>query len=205
MFPDRVDAGKKIAEKLREYAGKNAVVLGLPRGGVVVAHEVAEALKLPLDIVAVRKVGHPNNSEYAVGAVDAEGGTIMDEAETATIDREWLAREIAREREEAIRRTHVYRGEKEPLRLSGKIVIVVDDGIATGLTMRVALRRARAEGATGTIVAVPVAPQDSLDTLAREGADVVVLIPPEQFLSAVGAHYQHFEQVSDEEVVRLMH
>lgn len=205
MFRDRVDAGKKIAEKLGEYAGTYAVVLGLPRGGVVVAREVAERLMLPLDIIAVRKVGHPNNSEYAIGAVDAEGSTIMDETETTTIDREWLASEIAREREEAIRRTRVYRGERGPLLLSGKIVILVDDGIATGLTMRLAVRVAKMQRAKKIIVAVPVAPADSLRILKREGIDeLIVLEPPADFRGAVGEHYEHFDQVEDSEVVRLL-
>ncbi|MBI4093422.1 phosphoribosyl transferase [Candidatus Kaiserbacteria bacterium] len=205
MFRDRTEAGKKLAGKLAAYRGEQAVVLGLPRGGVVVAYEVARELRLPLDIIAVRKIGHPTNPEYAVGVVDARGTTIMNEAETSTIDARWLAREIAREQEEAERRARVYRGASKPLSLKGKIVILVDDGIATGLTMRLAVRSAREQGARKVIVAVPVAPADAIHALTKEGADeLIVLEPPEEFMGAVGSHYARFDQVEDERVIKLL-
>ena len=205
MFRDRAEAGKKLAEKLAAYRGEQAVVLGLPRGGVVVAYEVARALRLPLDIVAVRKIGHPTNPEYAIGVVDARGASILNEAETSTIDARWLAREIGREQGEAERRARVYRRGKKALSLQGKIAILVDDGIATGLTVRLAIRAAKEQRAEKIIVAVPVAPPDSLRLLKDEGVDeLIVLEAPEEFMGAVGAHYVRFEQTSDEEVMRLL-
>lgn len=205
MFADRKEAGKKLAEKLAAYRGKSAVVLALPRGGVVLGYEVAKALKLPLDIIAVRKIGHPNDPEYAIGAVGEYGNPIMHEAEGAAIDQQWLSEETARQREEAQRRSRVYRGDKEAVNLEGKIAIIVDDGIATGFTMRIAVRSIKAQKPGKIVVAVPVAPPDSLRLLKEEGADeIIVLVPPEEFMGAVGAHYKQFEQVEDAEVIKLL-
>lgn len=204
MFADRRTAGKILARQLEALAGKDAVVLALPRGGVVLGYEVAQHLGAPLDIIAPRKIGHPLHPEYAVGAVDEKGTQILNEAEAAVLDRKWLAEESKRQQEEAQRRVNAYRGARSPLSLKGKTVILVDDGIATGLTMQLAVRRAAAEGAEHIIVAVPVAPQEPLEMLGKEGAEVIVLEPTESFLSAVGAHYERFEQVSDEEVVQLL-
>jgi len=205
MFKDRSDAGRQLAEKLAPYRGKHAVVLALPRGGVVIGYEIARALSLPLDIIAVRKVGAPDNPEYAIGAVGADGTAILNDAEAAMIDKAWLAGEIAAQKKEARRRGRVYRAGRKPLGIAGKTAIIVDDGIATGLTMRVAVRSAKAEKAEKVVVAVPVAPPESVHALSEEGADeVVVLEPPEEFLGAVGAHYIRFEQVEDDAVIRLM-
>ena len=202
MFRDRSDAGRQLAEKLVSYRGKNAVVLALPRGGVVTGFEIARALSLPLDIIAVRKVGAPDNPEYAIGAVGADGTTIVNDAETAAIDRTWLAGEIAAQQKEAHRRGSVYRAGRKPVGIAGKTVIIVDDGIATGLTMRVAVRSAKAEKAEKVVVAVPVAPPEAVRTLREEGADeVIILEPPDEFLGAVGAHYLRFEQVEGDEVI----
>src|SRR3989338_8478078 len=204
MFTDRHEAGRKLAEKLESYRGKNAVVLALPRGGVVPGYEVAKALSLPLDIIAARKIGHPISPEYAIGAVDENGTTILNEAETKALDQAWLAAEIDVQKKEAQRRSAIYRAGRAPVRLAGKTAIIVDDGIATGLTMQAAVRYAKAEKAS-VIVAVPVAPAESLQTLKQEGAgEVIVLEPPEEFAGSVGAHYVLFEQVGDEEVVRLL-
>src|SRR3989338_2487795 len=205
MFKDRSDAGRQLAEKLAPYRGKHAVVLALPRGGVVIGYEIARALSLPLDIIAVRKVGAPDNPEYAIGAVGADGTAILNDAEAAMIDKTWLAGEIAAQKKEARRRGRVYRAGRKPLGIAGKTAIIVDDGIATGLTMRVAVRSAKAEKAEKVVVAVPVAPPASVHALSEEGADqVVVLEPPEEFLGAVGAHYIRFEQIEDDEGIRLM-
>ena len=205
MFKDRSDAGRQLAEKLAPYRGKHAVVLALPRGGVVIGYEIARALSLPLDIIAVRKVGAPDNPEYAIGAVGADGTAILNDAEAAMIDKTWLAGEIVAQKKEARRRGRVYRAGRKPLGIAGKTAIIVDDGIATGLTMRVAVRSAKAEKAEKVVVAVPVAPPESVHALSEEGADeVVVLEPPEEFLGAVGAHYIRFEQIEDDEVIRLM-
>lgn len=205
MFRDRNDAGKQLAKKLAPFGAEDAIILALPRGGVVTGYEVARALSLPLDIIAVRKVGHPDSPEYAIGAVDERGTTVLNEAESATIEPQWLANQIERQRKEAKRRSTLYRGRVEPIGLSGRIAIIVDDGIATGLTMRLAVRFAKTQRPSKIVVAVPVAPPESIRALEAEGADeVIVLEPPEEFLSAVGSHYVHFDQVEDGEVVRLM-
>ncbi len=205
MFIDRHDAGKKLASRLESYRAKAAVVLALPRGGVVTGYEIASALKLPLDMIAIRKIGHPDSPEFAIGAVDDEGTSIVDESGTAAVDPLWLRTETARQRKEAQRRNTLYREGRAPLDIEGKIVLIVDDGIATGLTMRLAVRVVKKQKPRKIIVAVPVAPPESLEMLRAEGADeVIVLEPPEEFLGAVGAHYVHFDQVEDEEVIRLL-
>jgi predicted phosphoribosyltransferase len=205
MFKDRSDAGRQLAERLAPYRGKDAVVLALPRGGVVMGFQIARTLSLPLDIIAVRKVGAPDNPEYAIGAVDADGTVLLNDVAAAAVDRVWLAGEIGAQKKEAQRRGSVYRAGKKPLGIAGKTVLIVDDGIATGLTMRLAVRAAKAKKAKHIIVAVPVAPPETMRALKDEGADeVVVLEPPEEFLGAVGAHYVRFEQVEDDEVIRLM-
>lgn len=205
MFTDREDAGRQLAKKLEQYRGKEAVVLALPRGGVVTGYEIAEALKLPLDIIAVRKIGHPSSPEYAIGAVDEKGITILNETETTALDQVWLREEIGRQRKEAQRRSTVYRQKRIPMSLAGKTAIIVDDGIATGLTMRLAVRSLKAQKPEKIIVAVPVAPSESLRVLKNEGVDeIIVLEPPAEFMGAVGAHYVRFAQVEDEEVIRLL-
>jgi|SRR3990167_1845317 len=205
MPRDRHDAGQRLATKLKKYKNTNAVVLALPRGGVVVGYEIARALSLPLDIIATRKIGHPSNPEYAIGAVDANGTAVFNEAEIVQIDKRWLEKEIQEQKNEAGRRTKAYRKGKKQLKLSGKTIIIVDDGIATGFTMRLAVKVAKKENPEKIIVAVPVAPPESVDEIKNEGADEVILLePPEEFRGAVGAHYQEFEQVEDEEVIRLL-
>lgn len=205
MFTDRQEAGKQLARELERYRGKNAVVFALPRGGVVLGYEVAKALDLPLDIIAVRKIGYPGNPEYAIKATDEYGTTASNEVETATIDKQWLAAETARQQQEAKRRSTLYRAGRKPATVGGRVAIIVDDGIATGLTMRLAVCVVKKQRPEKIVVAVPVAPQEAVGTLYQEGADeVLVLEPPEEFLGAVGAHYLRFDQVGDDEVIRLM-
>jgi predicted phosphoribosyltransferase len=204
MFKDRADAGKLLAQKLAPYVKQDAIVLALPRGGVVVGYEIAQTLKLPLDIVVVRKIGHPNNPEYAICAVDEKGTLLCNEAERALVDKKWLQEETERQKREAQRRVALYRGGKEPVEIKGKTVIIIDDGIATGLTVRLAIAAVKAQHPERTIIAVPVSPSDIVQKIKREVDDVIVLEPPEDFLGSVGAHYERFEQVEDSEVVRLM-
>jgi predicted phosphoribosyltransferase len=206
MFKDRQEAGALLAGKLAAYRGKDAVVIGLPRGGVAVAAALAHGLALPLDIVVTRKIGHPLNPEYAIGVVNEKGETILNEAEAATVDSAWLTQETARQKREAKRRIGAYRGAQKPASLSGKSVVVVDDGIATGLTMRLAVRSVKKQRPARLIVAVPVAPRGMEGELRAEGMDeFVTLVPGEEFLGAVGAHYGYFPQTTDAEVVNLLH
>ncbi len=205
MFKDRTDAGRQLAQKLEHYRGKDAVVLALPRGGVVPGYEIAKVLDLPLDIVVVRKVGYPDNPECALCAVDDKGMRLCNEAGAATVDGTWLAEETRRQMQEAKRRVALYRGGRKPGKIAGKTALIVDDGIATGLSMRLAVRSVKAQKPESIIVAVPVAPPEALHDLRKEGADdTIVLEPPEDFLGAVGAHYLQFGQVEDAEVIRLM-
>ena len=204
MFKNRVDAGRQLAEKLAKYRGQDAVVLALPRGGVVIGREIARALELPLDIAVARKIGHPLSPEYAIGAVDDTGAIILNDAETESVSQAWLSDEIEREKKEAERRVKAYRGGRKPIPISGKTALIVDDGIATGLSMRLVVRSLRAQNPARIVVAVPVASAEAVRGLRKEADEVITLEPPEEFLGAVGAHYIEFEQVEDAEVIRLL-
>lgn len=204
MFRNRIEAGQKLAEKLKAYHQKpNSIVLALPRGGVVVGREVAHNLNLPLDIVVPRKIGHPTNPEYAIGAITETGEGIWNEEERIQINTDWLKTKISKEQKEAQRRLKAYRGDRPPLDLREKIVIIVDDGIATGLTMRAAIASVRAQKSTKIIVAVPVSARDSAEVIRREVDELVVLEAP-PFFGAIGAFYSDFQQVGDDEVIKLL-
>ena len=204
-FADRGDAGRQLAEQLLPLAGEQPVVVALPRGGVPVAREVAVALGAPLEILAVRKLGAPHNPEYGIGAV-AEDGTRLIDAEAVAglgVNGGVLDSIIARETAELRRRVAAYRDERPPLELKGRTVIVVDDGIATGVTDTAALRALRRREPRRMVLAVPVCAADTIRRLRGE-ADAVVclLVPP--VLYGVGQWYRDFSQVSDEEVVSML-
>ena len=204
MFRDRNDAGRQLAEKLAKYRGQDAVVLALPRGGVVTGCEIAQTLGLPLDIAVVRKIGHPLSPEYAIGAVDDTGAIILNDAETESVSQAWLSDEIEREKKEAVRRVKAYRGDRPPVTISGRIALIVDDGIATGLTVRLAVRSLRAQNPARIVVAVPVVSAEAVESLRKEADEIITLEPPEEFLGAVGSHYLEFAQVGDAEVKKLL-
>lgn len=206
IFQDRAEAGKELAKALKKYKDKkNTIVLALPRGGIVVAEKVATFLNLPLDLVVPRKIGAPMNPEYAIGAITEEGEGIFNEEEIKALDisGEYLKKEIASEKKEAERRLKEYRGDRPPLDLKRKTVIVIDDGIATGLTIRAAIKTIKKMGAEKIVVAVPVSAQDSLEKVKAEVDEVVCLKSP-MFFGAVGAFYKQFLQTEDEEVVEIM-
>lgn len=201
-FEDRRDAGMRLAKALARYDSDDAIVFALPRGGAVVGEEVAKQLELPLALVIPRKIGHPENPEYAVCAVTEEGELVCNEDESSKLDPEWL-KEAAREAQtEAVRRRVIYDGTR--LYATGMIAIIVDDGIATGLSMRAAIRSLRRELPSEVIVASPVAPREVVEYLRKEADDVVVLNDNEPFLGAIGAYYAKFPQVTDEEVIHIM-
>ncbi len=205
MFKDRHEAGHRLAEKLAVYAGKDAVVLALPRGGIVTGAEIARALKLPLDILAVRKIGYPSDPEYAIGAIDEHGMVLWNEEETRTLPKTALDDEAKKEEAEAKRRSETYRAGRASFSLSGKIAILVDDGVATGLTMRLAVRAVKNQNPAKIVVATPIAPAEAIAELKEDGAnEIIVLEPPETFMDAIGAHYEDFPQVEDAEVIRLL-
>ena len=203
-FRDRVDAGKRLAAALQRYRGKESVVYALPRGGVVLGVEIAQALESPLDIIGVRKIGHPLSPEYAIGAVAEHGALVCNEQEVARVDQEWFEETVARERAEARQRRLRYTGATEPRPISGKTAIIVDDGVATGLTMEAAILDVKQRTPARTVVAVPVCPYDTATTLSRQADELVTLDIPKSFLGAVGAYYDPFEQVSDDIVIELL-
>ena len=205
-FQDREDAGRTLARFLAAYAGRpDVLVLALPRGGVPVGAEVARALRAPLDVFVVRKVGAPSQPELAIGAI-ATGGTVVVNQEVIRelgIPRELFEREVEHERREVERRERSYRGARPPPQLSGKTVILVDDGLATGATMRAAARAARSQGPARVVVAVPVGARDTCAEMGADADEVVCVRTPEPFL-AVGLWYRDFSQTSDEEVREIL-
>lgn len=203
IFKNRQEAGKKLARLLLKYEGHDTVVLALPRGGVVVGYEVARCLKAPLDIVVPRKIGAPGNSEYAIGAIAENGDGVFNPREVESLDSEWLSEEIAKEKKEAARRLRLYRGQQKERNLENKNVILVDDGIATGYTMRAAVKYIKSKNPRKIIVAVPHGAKDSVENIKKEVDEVIVVEIPEWY-GAVGSFYQEFQQTTDEEVVALL-
>lgn len=206
IFKNREAAGKLLAQRLKDI--KADLVLGIPRGGVVVAAEVAHELKLPLDILVVRKIGAPFQKELALGAVDPDGEVLWEQEliDDLGLKINDLKDEIQIQREEIRRREDAYRNGKSPLEVENKIVILVDDGIATGATTQAAINYLKRHQVKKIILAVPVSSKDAIDKMVGEIGDmgeVIVLETPEYF-EAVGQFYQDFPQVSDEEVVQLL-
>jgi len=206
-FKDRRDAGQKLADALTRFKDRDPLILAIPRGGVVVAAEVAARLDARLDVIVPRKIGSPGNPEYAMGAVGPDGGAILDRETLRYLGLSEDAGEVARAVEEARgemrRRLRSYRGDRPEPDLSGKTVVVIDDGIATGLTARAALRSVRRAAPGRTVLAVPVAPPNRIPALRAEADEVVCLVQPTPFY-AVGQFYERFDQTSDEEVRSLL-
>lgn len=206
LYESRQQAGQYLAEKLMHFKnGEDVVVLALPRGGVVLGAEVAHALQAPLGVVLVRKIGHPSDPEYAIGAIAENDSPIYDKYELHDIDKAWLKQAETDARQLIENRRKLYYGEGSgPPSCENKTVILVDDGIATGLTMRVAIQAIRKQKPKQIVVAVPVAPLDTTQNLQEYADQIIVLDKPENFRGSVGAHYEQFEQVDDEEVIRLL-
>ena len=207
MFANRRAAGQQLADRLQHLRPDYPLVLALPRGGVPVGFEIATSLGAPLDLVLVRKVGVPWQPELALGAVidGADPQVLINEdlAAELGIDQSYIASETTRQLEEIERRREIYFGNKPPAPLVDRTVIIVDDGIATGSTMRVALRAVKKAGAKTVILAVPVAPKDTLLQLRPEADEIVCLVSPDPFI-AVGAHYIEFSQLADDDVIPLL-
>ncbi len=203
-FRDRREAGIMLADKLKHYAGRRVVIYAVPRGGVVLGAEIAKVLKAPLDLLITRKIGHPVNPEYAVCVVAENHLPICDPQEKALLDPGWLGRAIEEERQEVIRRRKVYLGDRVRPEVTGKTAIVVDDGVATGMTLLMALKEARRLKPARLIAVVPVLPAEMLVKIQKEADEVVYLFAPVDFVGAVGAYYDEFTQVSDEEVIGLL-
>ena len=205
LFRDRVEAGRRLGEALKDLKGKGAVVLGIPRGGVVVAGEAADAIEAPLDVIVTRKISPPGEPEYAIGAVTEEGEVIVDRqaAESLGAGKDYLDAEIERKRAEVRERTRKFRGDRPLPSLEGRVVVVIDDGIATGSSVGAAVLSMKKRRPKEVVVAVPVAPKDAVETLSDDGYRVVCLETPGPFF-AIGEFYSDFEQVDDATVREIL-
>lgn len=204
MFKDRKEAGEKLADKLEKYKGSDTVVYALPRGGVVVAVEIAKVLNCPLDILVSRKIGHPFSPEYAIGAIAPDGHSIFNENEKREIEPKELEKIVNKEMTEAKRRDTAYVGKRGHIGAQDKIAIIVDDGIATGLTMKLAVKEIRHQNPQKIIVVIPVLPKDAALLLRKEVDEVISILEDENYLGAVGSYYEYFPQIEDNEVVEIM-
>ncbi|MBI2315162.1 phosphoribosyltransferase [Candidatus Daviesbacteria bacterium] len=205
MFENRQEAGKELASKLLKYRGENPYILAMPRGGVPVGFEVAEVLHAPLDVIVVRKIGLFSNPEFGIGAI-AEGGVrVLDQTTIGVIgiDEEEIEDTIKLEEEELKRRVRIYREGKPPPNLTGKTAILVDDGMATGITARAAIEAVKKLNPKKIVLASPVCALDTVESLKKIVDEVICLATPFEFM-AVGSWYRDFEQISDEEVVDLL-
>jgi putative phosphoribosyl transferase len=204
-FKDRAEAGRILANRLTKYADQKPIVLGLPRGGVPVAFEVAKALKAPLDVYVVRKLGVPGHEELAMGAIASGDVRVLNKpvVEDLRISEEAIETETRKEQEELKRRELLYRGKRPPLDVSNRTVVLVDDGIATGSTIKAAIAALKKQKAGRIVVAVPVAPASTIDELKTEVDEVVCVSTPE-FFYAISLWYDEFLQTSDEEVRELL-
>lgn len=209
IFPNRFEAGKQLADKLLETldltSNSSLVVLAIPRGGVVIGSQLASILKCPLGVIVTKKIGAPGNPELAIGAVGLVGEPVIDEnlAARVGVDEAYLQSKIANLKSEIARRVKEYQGEKPAINLKDKLVIITDDGVATGATMKAAIEIARQENPQKIMVAVPVIAKDALKEIEGLADEVIYLEAPDLFF-AVGQFYQEFDQVSDEEVKKLL-
>lgn len=205
-FKDRRDAGRQLSQRLTPYQNQQVIVYALPRGGIVLAEEIANALHAPLDLILAHKIGHPYQAEYAIAAISENGHMVGTQHELLSVNQTWLEQEKKRQLEEIKRKRNVYLKGKPSLSAKDKIAIIVDDGIATGLTMQVGILQLKDQHPKKIVVAVPVSPKQTADLLKTLVDDVVAIEIPgdHQFLGAVGAYYQYFDQVEDDEVIAIL-
>lgn len=205
-FRNRSDAGKQLAEALKQYKGQDIVVFGLPRGGVVTAAEIAKALNAPLDLLLAHKIGHPLQPEYAIAALSENGYLVGSPREIQSIDKRWFEAEKMRQMEEFKRKREMYLKGRKEIPVKDKIAIIVDDGIATGLTMQSGILDLKHRNPKKIIVAVPVAPKGTANLLKQQADEFVGLIVPDDyhFQGAVGAYYDDFSQTEDDEVIDIL-
>lgn len=200
MFVDRMDAGIRLANALERFRGTDAVLLAIPRGGVPVAAEIVKVLHLPLDILLTKKIGHPDQPELAIGAVSLKG-LLLDPR--FHVPRTYIDAQVERIRSVLRERETAYRSGRAAIPIKGRTVIIVDDGVATGYTIRAAIELMRQAGAERVVVAVPVAASDALELLRKMADQVICLVAPND-LAAIDAYYDDFKQVSDREVMALL-
>jgi len=200
ILKDRIEAGMLLSDKLMKYQNTNTVVLAVPRGGVPVGYVIAKRLNLPLDIVLSKKIPHPLNKEFAIGAVSMDSMTLD---EHLNIPENYIEEEIIRLRKSLQEKYKLYMGNREPIDIKGKNVIVVDDGIATGNTLLASIEMLRKRNPSKIIVAVPVIPNDTVAKFQKKADELIYLMAP-MYFRGVGGFYEEFEQVEDEEVIRQL-
>ena len=203
-FRDRTEAGQLLAKTLLEYRNKPTVIYALPRGGVVLGVEIAKRLQVPLTVLMPRKIGHPDNPEYAVCAVAETGYLVCNRREVSRLDQQWLSDAIKEQQVEAQRRRQYYTAGRAEPSVKDKTAIITDDGVATGLTILAAIMDARARQPAKIVIAVPILPRDVATDLRGRVDEVVALDIPEVYLGAVGDYYDEFNQVDDVTVKRLL-
>lgn len=203
LFKNRVHAGRMLVGALQRYRSLDLVIYGLPRGGVILAKEVADALGAPLDLVFTHKLAHPKSPEFAIGAVTEEGEVMLEEALAADISPDYIEEEKRKRIQEAKARHHKYLGNRAPITQEGKTAIIVDDGLATGYTMKAAILALRKRNPLRIVVAAPVGPPEVFEEFQNHADDVVVPYAPPDFY-AVGAYYSDFAPVTDEEVIEAL-
>lgn len=205
MFRDRVDGGRRLATALEGYKAENPIALGIPRGGVIVGAEAAAVLGCQFDIIIPRKIGAPGNPELAIAATAGDGRVIVNESLVANlgVSRDYLDTQVKRQNEEIRRRRRLYVGAGSEIKLAGRTVLVVDDGLATGYTARAAVLAVKSAGPARVVLAVPVAPRDTLLEMEEYVDEVVCLLVPEPFF-AVGQFYEDFSEVTDADVVEKL-
>lgn len=202
IFQNRQEAGQKLADKLKNYRGQDAAVLGIARGGVVVAAEIAKILHLPLDVLVIRKIAAPEQPELALGAIASTGSAIYNEDLLAAfpISRESLQEEIEKQKQIIAKRMHLYYGNRKPLSIAHKTLLIVDDGMATGATMKTAIQTLKN---VHVVVVVPVASTQALREVKEQVKEVICLYSPD-FFEAVGAFYRLFEEITDSDVLKIL-
>jgi predicted phosphoribosyltransferase len=203
-FVDRQDAGRQLARQLVDYRGKDAIVCPLVRGGVILAAEIADFLQLPIEPIFIRKVGHPGNPEFAIGAVSDEGHRVTASYARNVVNALWLENQVAIRREEAASGRRRYLGDRPLHSLTGKIAIIVDDGVATGLSLNLAITIVRNRRPKELIVALPVIDLDTLGRLDSRVDKIAAINTPSYPVGAVSLNYAHFSEVSDDEIVRIL-
>ncbi|MFW2490527.1 phosphoribosyltransferase [Clostridium chromiireducens] len=206
MFVDRKDAGEKLSVKLEKFKNENPIVLAIPRGGIITAYETIKKFGFDWDLIIPRKIGLPQNKEIAIGAISLDETSIFNEQYISmlNIPKDYIKNEVSEQVEEIKRRLLRYKGNVDYPDVKNKTVIIIDDGIATGSTIQVAIKSIRKHDPKKIILAVPVAPKDTVSILEKIVDEIICLIIPEEFY-AVGPYYKNFEQTTDEEVIEIVH
>jgi len=200
LFRNREDAGKRLATAVESLRNKNLIIVALPRGGISLGVLIAKKQAVPFDVILAKKIGHPTNSEYAIGAVAEGGAPILGEGYVEQLHASWVKEELPRIQKEMTRKRTLYREDLESESLKGKDVLIVDDGIATGLTMFAAIQAVKKQEAKSVQVAIPVIPKTTYEQLKQRVDGVYALEIPAHFLGGIGAYYENFPQLSDEQV-----